>query len=267
MVRKSLNILPVLFFIIFIVSITMTVLLSMFSYYKYPVLIPEKFSMEYWVNIIKYNSLFKDSILYSLQLGILNGIFVTLVGFLTGKGIVEARWNRDINVMMIYSFPLLIPSTALFVSIHSLMIDIRLNNTILGVVLAQSLIAIPYSTNIAVSFFEGFSKDIILIGRTLGATDIELFRRIYFKAMLPSLSLSFGISFLLSTSEYFSAFLIGGGKIITLSTLYYPYINNADYGSAAVLSIVFIVINVVALGIVEFFSKARGHGNPTMFGE
>ena len=59
---------------------------------------------------------------------------------------------------------------------------------------------------------------------------------------------------------------IGGGKIITLAGLMYPFVNNADIGSGAVLGVLFIVINIIVFFIAERISKKKIKVENYLFG-
>jgi putative spermidine/putrescine transport system permease protein len=256
MAKHTLKILFILLAAGCLFALAITILLSVFAFYRYPQVFPSRWTLAYWENMLTTNTLFKSSLASSFLLGALSGAFSTAIGFMTGKGIVENNLHKKRITLFLYSLPLFIPATALFIGTHLVMIRLHLNNTLAGVLLAHSLVSIPYSVNIAVSFFDGLPEEIVYAAKTLGATPAGVFKRIFLPLMLPSLALSFGICFLLSVAEYFSTVLIGGGKVITLAVLYYPYLQNADIGNSAVLSVFFIAINVVAFGIVGRFSKS-----------
>ncbi|MDW7662289.1 MAG: ABC transporter permease subunit [Bacillota bacterium] len=236
-------------------AILLTILLSMFSYYRYPQILPSEWTLHYWLNFFSINALMMEAILNSLKIGVFTAILSTIVGFMTGRAVVSHFKSKRNVMMIVYTLPLFVPATALFIGVHMMMIKFSLNNNFWGIVISHAIIAIPYSTNIAVSFYEGISIDMENIAKTLGCGPILLFKKILLPLLMPGILLSSAICFLLSFSEYFAAFLVGGGKLVTLSTLYYPYINNGDYGNSAVLSIVFVAINLSVFAIAEYGTR------------
>ena len=64
------------------------------------------------------------------------------------------------------------------------------------------------------------------------------------------------ISYLISGTEYFSTFLIGGGNVVSLPMLMYPYITNNDYGLSSMIGIVFMVLYIMVFFIASRLSKA-----------
>jgi putative spermidine/putrescine transport system permease protein len=232
----------------------------------YPGLIANGVTLKFWGNIIQGNSLFLDSIINSIVIGVLNGILSSLIGMMTARaihcfGIRMGRWVRYFSAI-----PLFIPSMTLFISVQTIFIRTGLINSITGVVIAHMLVTIPYTTNIFVSYFKGLPKDIESAARTLGGNMIIIFRKIILPLFVPGIWLSFSIGFLISFSEYFSTFLIGGGRILSLAGLLYPYVNNGDTNNAAVLGVIFIAVNAAVFAIAGSISKKKMKINNYLFG-
>jgi len=240
---------------VFIIFIGLIASFSVFSFYKYPRLFPTHFTMDYWYNAVFKNVLFWESMFNSIIIGLLNGTFSTLVGFLAARTFVKIKMSEDDRLVYLYSLPLFLPSTALFIGIHLVMINTGAVNSYAGVILAHMVVSIPYAVNIGISFFRGIPNELIEVAKTSGANAYQRFVKIQFPLLRPGILFSIAICFLLSMSEYFSTFLIGGGNIITLSTVYYPYITNGDYGNSAVFSIVFLLINGIVFFLAEHITR------------
>lgn len=138
-----------------------------------------------------------------------------------------------------------------------MMIRLGLINSYLGVVVAHMIVSIPYATSIFISFFRGIDPEIEDTARILGCSQTGIYIRILLPLLSPAICFSFSISFLISFSEYFSTFLIGGGKIMTLATMFYPYVHNGDIGNGAVLAIVFILINILVFFLADLLSRKK----------
>ncbi|MCJ7690788.1 MAG: ABC transporter permease subunit, partial [Clostridiaceae bacterium] len=167
--------------IIILFPMMLVLLLSMFSYYRYPLLFPEKFTLGLWKNTVLGNSQFYLSVLNSIVIGTLNGMLATLVGIMTARAIVKYKFFGDKVVKIFFSIPLFIPSIALFMGVHLVMIKLHLINSLSGVVLAHMLVSVPYATNIFISFFLGINPDMENVARTMGCKQT----RIYTKILLP----------------------------------------------------------------------------------
>ena len=238
-------------------SVLSLLLLSFFSYFPYPLLFPEHFSLEFWENNIRHNSLFYEAVLNSVMLGLSNGLFSTIIGIMAGRALERYEFIGKRVCSWIVSLPLFIPAIVLFIGVHSMMIRFALINTYLAVVMSHVLISLPYTTSIFRAFFRGIQPDMENAARTLGCRDVVLFQKILLPLLLPGILLSFSISFLISCSEYFSTFLVGGGAIVTLSMVMYPYISNGDMGNGGVIGMVFIVINMGIFYVLDYAVRKK----------
>lgn len=238
--------LMILFAVLFLaLGVVMTFLLSFFSFYRYPQLLPSGFTFEYWKNIFINNSRFYEMIFNTMIIGILTGLLSTFFGFMTSYGLVKMRLHKKNKFIIIYSLPLLMPVSALIMGFHMVLLKFGVVQSLLGVILAHSLLAVPYAINIGISYISGISSEMVNLGRTLGGNKKDLFFLLIFPLLKPGIKFSFALGFLISVSDYLATLLIGGGGILTLSVVYYPYLNRGDYGHASVLSIVFVTLNMI----------------------
>ncbi|MCH4889948.1 ABC transporter permease subunit [Acidaminobacter sp. JC074] len=240
---------------VILIPIIMMTLLSVFSYYKFPQVLPSNFTLDYWHDVLIKNPLFYKGLFSSIVIGLSTSLMSTIIGFLTGRALVYHLGGFSKGLALLISMPLLIPGMILFMGMHQVILITPFKNTMLGIVLVHTVITLPYTTNIAIAYFTGIPKAYEMISSTLGAGYHQTFLRITLPLLKPGLSLSLVISFLISNTEYFSTFLIGGGKVISLSMVMFPYINNADYGHSAVMGIIFLGIHLFLFLIVDRLSR------------
>lgn len=265
MADKMVKILGRLIIVLLLFAMVLTGLLSFFAYYRYPQLLPSQPTFFFWKNVLFENALFPNALLTSVRVGVLSALLATGIGFMSGYGIVLLNWQSKNAVVLLYSLPLLIPITSLFIGVHMVMIALGLSSTLIGVVLAHALIGIPYAINIAISFFSGIPRELVMVAKTLGATKFMRFKHLILPLITPGIAFSLGMTFLISVSDYFATFLIGGGNVLTLSTIYYPLISNADYGHSSVLSIIFLLMNIMVFGVVDYLVKKTIHSEGYLY--
>lgn len=257
--------LPLLIFIL-VIPIVYIILLSVFSFYKYPQLFPTKFTLSYWTGILSDNSLLYRSIYSSIMIGFLTAVFSTIVGIMTARAIVHHFKTDNKYVNLLISVPLFIPGISLFLGIHQVLLKTPFANHISGIVLAHMVICIPYTTNIAIAYFRGIPIEIEYVSKTLGSSRINTFTKVLLPILRPGIALSMAICFLISNTEYFSTFLIGGGNVISLSMLMYPFVANSDYGYSSVTGIIFIAINLSVFLIADWIVRKNNIKN-TLYSE
>jgi multiple sugar transport system permease protein len=172
-----------------------------------------------------YFYLFSDGEFYavminSLVIALSTVAFSMLLGipaaYVLGRYRIPGRRFFMLGLISIRFFPdisSIIPVTECFIKIGA-------QNTIWGVVLAHSLLALPYVIFIGISAFESIPSDLEEQATVIGASRFQIFFRVLLPLALPGLAAAAIYTFLLSWDEFiFSYFLLGLGRISTL-TLY-----------------------------------------------
>ncbi len=114
----------------------------------------------------------------------------------------------------------LFPDISSIIPIAEFFIRLNLNNTYTGIMLAHTLLALPYVIFIGLSAFETIPMDLEQQASVMGANAFQIFIKILLPLAVPGLTAAAIYTFLLSWDEFiFSYFLLGLGKITTL-TLY-----------------------------------------------
>lgn len=114
----------------------------------------------------------------------------------------------------------LFPDIASVIPIAEFFIKFDAQNSYWGIVLAHSLLALPYVIFIGTSAFEPIPRDLEHQAMVMGASRAQILFKILLPLAAPGLAAAAIYTFLLSWDEFvFSYFLLGVGKISTL-TLY-----------------------------------------------
>jgi putative spermidine/putrescine transport system permease protein len=154
-----------------------------------------------------------------------------------GKGLVE--W-----LLMI---PIIVPAVVVTMGIHIVFIRLRLADSFAGVVLIHLIPCVPYMVLVMTSVFANYGTALEDTARTLGAGPVRTFWHVTLPAILPGLLVATLFTFLISWSQYVTSLLIGGGRIITLPMVLFPFISGANNATAAAISLVFVAPAILAL--------------------
>jgi putative spermidine/putrescine transport system permease protein len=80
---------------------------------------------------------------------------------------------------------------------------------------------------------------------------------------MPAIVSASNLIFVVSFSQYLLTLIIGGGKVMTLAVVMFPFIQEGDHTMAGALSIVFISVSFLFLLIFEkmlkHYYKLEGH--------
>ncbi len=248
----------IIIFIFLALAVLLSLIMAFFVTYTFPALLPSEFTLKY-VSDMFSNQLFQQSLFSSISLAVACGFFATLFGFLISRGVVKLNIRHKNILVGFFTLPLFFPAISMFIGVHTMMLKLQIANSFLGILIAHLLLAIPYAINIGISYFFGIPKDLETISELLGASKFETFKVIILPLISGGAGLSFSMAFLISISEYFATFLIGGGSIVTLSGIMYPYISNFDMQNSAIVSMVFLGINLSVFAISNIWMKKRSY--------
>ena len=138
-------------------------------------------------------------------------------------GYVLARNNipfKKVFLVLLISVRLF-PDIASVIPVTTFFIQLNLHSTFIAIILAHTLLSLPYVIFISSSAFEFIPRDLEEQARVIGAGPIRVFLQILVPVIFPSLIAGAIYTFLLSWDEFiFANFILNtGGKIQTL-TLY-----------------------------------------------
>jgi putative spermidine/putrescine transport system permease protein len=118
--------------------------------------------------------------------------------------------------------PLLIPQMTYGIPLATTLYKFGVGGTVLGVILAVLVPMVPLTVFILLPFFEQISLNLEWSASMLGASRLQIFRRVLLPLMVPGI-LTAGLLVLVNTISNFElAFLLSGGGSQTLVVaLYY----------------------------------------------
>lgn len=151
--------------------------------------------------------------------------------------------------------PILFPSLAMVMGIHITMIRFGLTDNWLGVSLVHLIPTVPYSIRILRSGFDSIGPHLESQARTLGASNMTILHHIYFPLLLPSLRSVVFLVTVISLSQYALTAIIGGGSVITLAMIYFPYFSTVNETMIASVSILFALIPIAMMGLSEMLFR------------
>ncbi|MDA8236041.1 MAG: ABC transporter permease subunit [Clostridia bacterium] len=155
----------------------------------------------------------------------------------------------------VFMLPILIPTMGIAMGLHITMIKYGLADSWVGVVLIHLLPTLPYSIRILRTAFEDLGVKWEEQARSLGASGITLLRTLWLPLILPSIRAIIFLTFIISMSQYILTVIIGGGKVVTLALVYFPYFNSSNPGAIAVLSIIFALLPLLIMGLWELIIR------------
>ncbi len=126
----------------------------------------------------------------------------------------------------------------------------------LGVYVGMTHILLPFMILSSFSVMRGINVSLIRAAATLGATEWQTFRRVYFPLSLPGVAAGTIVVFVVGLGFFITPALLGGGHVTTVSLLIEATITQTlNWGLASALAFVLLVsallVLVPAIGILN----------------
>lgn len=213
-------------FIILILGMTLTVLLTAFSTNWYGTVLPKQYSLHWFLqawqdyNIWSYYKI-------TLEITVISTV-VSLCLSIPGAYVL-ARRSFPLKGFFIgfYQLPFMLPEIVYALPLASIFYSIGLAETIPGLVLAQILIGIPFSLFIIIPFIESLDSRLEAAAQSLGANRFQLFTRIVVPQLIPGITAAAINIFIRMFSTFLIILLIAGTDTQTLPVMVFTILQSA----------------------------------------
>lgn len=223
----------------------------------YPHLLPPKLSLYWWKDVFSLGGLGK-AILLSFIIAPLStlgcAIFSIPTAYAIGRRKVSKKLIPFLNLLILA--PIIIPRSAVGISLAAVFGKIGLWQTIPGIILAHMVIFIPYMTRTTIAAFESIPQDVIDASKNLGANTFQLLWKVLIPLVTPGILAGAVFTFIYSIEEFELAFIIGSPTYQTLPVVLFSFLGYSFIRTkAAVLSLIILIPTMGLLMIAEKFLK------------
>lgn len=197
-----------------------------------------------------------DATWVSLVVAVLTAIVSVVIGTLAAYGLTRGSFPGKRVLRPLILLPLVVPSLILAISIYKLFLQLDLVGSILGFVIAHSVLAIPFVVTIMTASFRGVDPLIENAARSLGAGRIAALRRVTLPLVLPGLLSSALLAFLVSFDELIIALFISDPHVSTLPKKLWDGIRMEVDPTLAAVSTILVATSLAVLILVGWLRKA-----------
>lgn len=224
-------------------------------------------SSEMMISLKGWEALFSEAKLIqatfvSLGIGALVVVLNLIVGLLAGKALAFYSFKGKAVVDALFLLPLIVPLLAITMGLHVAMIRIGLTDTWLGVVLIHLVPTIPYSIKMLRSGYASMGTGILQQAQVLGTTRWHRFWSVELPLLMPSIRSTVFLIFVISLSQYVITAIIGGGNVVTLAMIYFPFLDSAESTVLAAFSAWFALLPVLFYLSMELLLSLLPYQNP-----
>ncbi|QCI28983.1 molybdate ABC transporter permease subunit [Caminibacter pacificus] len=138
--------------------------------------------------------------------------------------------------------------------------DISLVFSFPGIVVASCIYSLPFMLQPIQSGIESLNKSIIEASYTLGKNKIETLFRVVLPNIKPSIITALIITFAHTIGEFGVVLMVGGsipGVTKVASIAIYEYVENLDYFSAHIYSLILLILSFIVLFFVYVYNYSK----------
>ncbi len=185
----------------------------------------------------------------SLGIAVVVSILSLIFGIPAARVLGLRQFHGRQAAWLVLFLPTIVPPLAIGMGLNILFLRIGLAGTLIGVVIAHLIPALPYVIFTLAGAFARYDENYEFQSLVLGANPVYTFLKITLPMITPSLVVAVLFAFLISWSQYLLTLLIGSGRIITLPILLFSAASGGNPVSIAILSIIFLVPPIVIIAI------------------
>ena len=254
-----------LHFVIVFVPLSLVFVWAFVNNWPWPELFPPEFSLRGFQAVTGPSSRLGEALFNSITLALMTACIATFAATLASRALVHHEFFGKEVFHFFSTVPFLVPTTVFAMGIQILFMRLGLANSLFGVALSHSAVALPYALAVMIDITSALGKRYEEQGLVLGASKWQAIRSVTLPALVPRLLSAAAISYIESMVQYFLTLLLGGGKVISITTYMYPFLQGTDRTVAAMYAVVFLLTSTVVFLIFEAIIKKIGAERYTGF--
>jgi len=246
--------------LIFLVLPTLIVIPMSFSSARYLEFPPPGFSLRWYENFFNTPS-WVDSFTYSIKVGLCAAILAAVFGVMASIVLARVKSKWVDAIYYVTMTPMIVPLVIIAVSLYSAYIQMKLQGTFIGLVIAHTVIAIPYVITTVSGSLRVFDIRIEQAAISLGAHPLKAFMKITVPIISPSLLSGALFAFITSFDELIVSIYVSGVTSKTLPVRMWEGIRIEIDPTITAISAILIMITVaffVCMQIFQAMSRKRG---------
>jgi putative spermidine/putrescine transport system permease protein len=243
----------VMFFLVVPSLVVVPMSFSASTYLEFP---PREWSLR-WYESFFSSVAWTNATITSLKVAILSMLVATPAGILAAYGLHVSRFRFSTIRFVILTLPLMVPIIMIAIGVFFLYAKLGMVNTIAGLVMAHSMLAIPLVVIVVTAGLKSFDMNQELVARSLGASRARAFLMITLPQIRFSVITGALLAFLTSLDEVIIALFVSGGQNATITRRMFNALRDQIDPTIASISTCLIVVSVLLLVIAQVFGKER----------
>ena len=242
--------------IIFLIVPTFIVIPMSFSASQYLEFPPESWDIRWYENYFG-SSEWMNATWVSLKAAVITVLITTPIATMAAYGLYvsQLRLSRFIFILLIT--PMMVPVILIAIGVFFAYTKLKLNNSMIGLVLAHSTLALPMVLIVISAGLRSYDMNQERVARSLGASRLKAF----FIVTLPQIRFSVItgalLAFIVSFDEVIVALFITGGKMSTITRSMFLALRDQIDPTIASISTIMVLVTSLALLLAQVFGQSK----------
>lgn len=243
-------------FLLFLTAPVLVIIPLAFSTSPFFVFPPPDFSLKWFANFFG-NSLWVESLIRSIQVATLTVLVSVILGTMAALAVNRLNFRGKSVFMAIILSPMIVPLIVVGIAVYRFYSDIYLVGSMIGLVMAHSLLALPVVFVTVLSSLKGVDRNLELAAQGLGSTPVGSFFRITVPLIKPGLLSGALFAFITSMDEIVVTIFISGVSTATLPRVMWEQMRTQVDPTIAAGATIIIVSTTVLYLLQWWFSKRQ----------
>jgi putative spermidine/putrescine transport system permease protein len=192
----------------------------------------------------------------SLAVAAATTIVATPLGTIAALGLASLRGRTRAVLLALVSAPLVVPGIIVAVSLYFLFAPLGLANSFAGLVLAHTLLAVPFVVLAVLAALEGFDFALLRAGASLGAPPHIVVMRILVPLIAPGFGAGMVFAFMTSFDETIAALFLAGPEQRTLPIQMFEGLREQVSPTIAAAASLLVISSSLLLASAEWLRRA-----------
>ncbi len=235
---------------------TLLVIPMSFSASQYLEFPPREWSLRWYKSYFESRS-WMQATGTSLKAAFLTALLSTPVDTMAAYGLHVSRLRHARWLTMLLLAPMVVPIILIGIGVFYAYVQLKLVNSMLGLVLAHSMLAVPVVMLVVGSALRTFDMDQELVARSLGASRLRAFMLVTLPQIKFSVVTGAVLAFLTSFDEIIVSLFVSGGDNSTLTRNMFNALRDQVDPTIAAISTLIVAVTSLLLVFTQFAGRKK----------
>jgi putative thiamine transport system permease protein len=228
---------------------------SVAGLWPFPALWPEQLSTQAWASVAASSATVGTTL--TLALGASTAALLWSVAWLE---VAPPAWDQALRPVLY--LPLVLPAVLWVVGLYGLALRLQLEGQWLGLLLAHTLMVLPYVLLTLSPAYRGFDARYGAVCATLGHGRAAFLWRVKWPLLRRSLSASAAVGFAVSVAQYLPTLFVGAGRHASVTTEAVALAAGAQRSLTSAYAALQFVLPVLAFALAAWLGRPRRFTQP-----